>query len=172
MPPPIAVRLVPHDPRWAAAAATEGRRLGRAVAPQIVTIHHIGSTAIPGIDAKPILDLLGVAAEIAALDAFRPALEGLGYAWHGEFGLAGRRYCTRTLDGERRVHLHFYAAGDPAIRRHLAFRDHLLAHPELAAEYHRVKHACAARHAHDSHAYGLCKQAWIDGVEALALRGS
>jgi GrpB-like predicted nucleotidyltransferase (UPF0157 family) len=170
MPPPIAVELQPHDHRWAAAAEAEARRLLGASG-VLCEVHHIGSTAIPGIAAKPIIDLLGVALSLSDLDKEKPAFEALGYAWHGEYGLEGRRYCTLTdsVTGKRRVHLHCYARGDAAIARHLAFRDHLRAFPQVAAAYQEEKIRCARLHPHDSHSYTDCKSRWIKSVEAKAL---
>src|SRR5690242_10560060 len=95
MPPPIRVELVPHDGSWAAGATAEGERLTAALGPVLLAVHHVGSTAIPGIAAKPILDLLPVVVSIDALDERRPDLEVIGYEWWGELGLPGRRYCTR-----------------------------------------------------------------------------
>jgi GrpB-like predicted nucleotidyltransferase (UPF0157 family) len=172
MPPPIKVTLVPHDPRWASLAGAEAARVKAATGSTMIEVHHIGSTAIPGISAKPILDLLPVAGSLAELDRARPALEEIGYAWWGEYGLPGRRYCTLSDrdTGDRRVQLHCYARGDPAIVRHLAFRDYLRAHTDLAGQYEEEKARCARLHPNDSHAYTDCKSGLIKLLEAEALR--
>ena len=145
---PRPVTLSPQDPQWAVRAEALIADL-RAAAPEAFTaLHHIGSTAVPALAAKPVIDLLGEAEGLAAIDAARPALEALGWRWRGENGAAGRRYFT--LDdretGARAAHLHVHTAGDPMIAWHLAFRDRLRAEPETAAAYGREKARCAARH--------------------------
>ncbi len=171
MPPPLKVELVAHDPHWAAAATAEGELLGATLGPILLAVHHIGSTAIPNICAKPILDLMPVVTRLDHLEECRRGLEGLGYEWWGEFGLPQRRYCTKDdPDTHRRlVQLHCYASGSPEIPRHLGFRDYLQSRPDLAREYEQEKRRCQAQHPADSHAYGACKGAWITRIENQAL---
>jgi GrpB-like predicted nucleotidyltransferase (UPF0157 family) len=172
MPAPIAVELQPYDPRWAEDARHECGRLAVALGPSLVTVHHIGSTAIPGIRAKPILDLIPVFASFSALGETRIPIESIGYAWWGEYGLPGRRYCTwdDPLTGRRKVQLHGYLIGSPEITRHLAFRDFLLARPDVARAYDAEKERCRELHPQDSHAYSDCKCDWIRRIEEEALR--
>lgn len=172
MPPPIKVDLVAHNPDWARQGEAEAKRLSAVAGGCLVAVHHIGSTAISGIHAKPVIDLLPVVRDLEAFDACRPAIEALGYEWWGEYGLPGRRYCTRSdpQSGRRLVQAHCYLEGSPEITRHLAFRDYLRAHADIATEYDRVKQGCRDAHPDDSHAYSDCKDGWIKRIEADALK--
>lgn len=170
MPPPIPVVLVPHDPRWPALAESEAARFASALAPDAIeTVHHIGSTSIAGIRAKPILDLLPVVHDLASLDAAGARLEALGYLAWGEYGLPGRRFFTRDHDGARVANVHAYAAGSPEITRHLAFRDYVRAHPAVAQAYDEEKARARALHPGDSYAYSDEKGAFVKRTEADAL---
>ncbi len=170
-PLPFQVELTPHDPRWKSKAEDESLKIAVAIGPCLVRVHHIGSTSIPDIHAKPIIDLIPVVTSLTELDDRRPQIEALGYEGWGELGLPGRRYYTKSdvNTGQRLVQLHCYAQGSPEITRHLAFRDYLRTHPDVARAYEFEKLRCLALHPEDSHAYGDCKGVWIEGVEAEAL---
>ncbi len=168
---PFAVELVPHDAGWSRQAAEEAVGLRQVLGDNLLHVHHIGSTAIPHVVAKPIVDLLPVVAGLAGLDRCRDRLEAIGYRWMGSYGLPGRRYCVRDdpRTGKRLFQAHWYADGSSEITRHLAFRDYLIAHPDLAEDYSAEKLRCRNLHAHDSHAYGDCKSNWVSAMERKAL---
>ena len=132
--------VVPHDPSWKDAFFKEASAIEDALSSSSVELHHVGSTAIPGILAKPIIDLLGVVPSLTVVDEKTRALEGLGYEAMGSYGIEGRRY-FRKIDGEgrRTHHLHVFEAGSQHIERHLAFREYLTAHADIAAEYSSLK---------------------------------
>ena len=169
--PPTPVEPVPHDPAWPKDAEREGDRLAAVLGGHLLAVHHVGSTAIPGIRAKPILDLLPVVDDLAALDAARAAVEALGYAWWGEYGLPGRRYCTLDdpATGRRLIQLHCFQQVSPEVERHVAFRDYLRERPEVARTYDAEKERCRALHPANSHAYTECKNDWIRPVEREAV---
>ncbi|MDP2115980.1 MAG: GrpB family protein [Brevundimonas sp.] len=170
MPRPVV--LMPWTPDWADRAGALIAALHAAAPGAFVGLHHIGSTAVPGLAAKPVIALLGEAGDLAAIEAAWGALEGPGWRWRGENGAAGRRYFT--LDdpetGTRAAHLHVHAAGDPMIAWHLAFRDRLRAEPATAAAYEAEKRRCAGLHPGDSGAYAACKKAWTDRVAGEAVK--
>lgn len=139
MPLPFKVELLPHDPRWTDIAEEESQALATVLGSTLLTVHHVGSTAIPGISAKPILDLMPVVTSLLELDGHKGEIEALGYEWWGELGLPGRRYCTKSdpNTGRRLVQLHGYVDGSPEIERHRAFRDYLRERPDIARAYDR-----------------------------------
>lgn len=167
----IPVELVPHSEHWAEMARAESARLHNALGGMLLTVHHIGSTSIPGIKAKPIIDLIPIVTDLESLDGAIPLVEALGYVCLGEFGLPGRRYCRRNdpVTGKRAVQLHCYAQGWPEIDRHLAFRDYLRAHPAIAKDYEAEKLRAAALHPDNTIDYNHAKNDWIKATERDAL---
>lgn len=162
--------IVAPDPAWPGRAKDEIHRWEGHVE-GLAAVHHIGSTSVPGLPAKPVIDLLAVYRTDVDRDKARPAVEALGYEWLGEYGLKGRAYVRKDDPdtGRRAFQVHGYAQGHPDIARHLAFRDALRKNPALRAAYASVKGACAARHPDGGAGYGACKSGWIDKVEARAL---
>jgi GrpB-like predicted nucleotidyltransferase (UPF0157 family) len=171
MPPPIPVVLAPYDPEWPHTAASHGERL-HVLGSCLVIVHHIGSTSVPGLAAKPIIDLMPLVTDLAGLDRERARVEALGYNWHGEYGIAGRRYCTLSDEaGIRIVQLHFFDADSPQVQRHIAFRDYLRTHPEAARAYEKEKRRARDLHPSDSHAYTEAKALiWFAAQQASARR--
>ena len=163
--------LCDHAPEWSKRAEAEMARWRGAIGTDLVAIHHIGSTSVPGLAAKPVIDLLPVLVDSSALDAARNRATELGYEWLGPFGLPGRRYCRRDdpATGRRAFQAHAYADGSPEIIRHLAFRDWLRAAPENAQGYEQEKKRCARLFPEGGKGYQDCKSAWIDTAEAQAL---
>ena len=127
----------------------------------LVEIHHIGSTSIPGMSAKPIIDILPVVRDIERVDDYSLQLIQAGYEPKGEFGLPGRRYFSKGIDDERSHHIHTYQVENPAIERHLAFRDYMIAHPEEAMAYSNLKEDLAVKFIHDREAYMDGKDTFI-----------
>ena len=139
-----------------------------------LTILHIGSTAIAGLVAKPIIDMLLVVRSLLALDHHAAKLGGLGFEAMGEFGIEGRRYFRKHMAaGVRSHHLHAFEAGSPQVQRHLAFRDHLIAHPSAAEAYGALKQSLAQGFPQGGVAYVDGKTTFIQAqlAQALARRG-
>ena len=129
-------------------------------------MHHIGSTAVPNIHAKPVIDILLVVQKHAELDAKQAAMEALGYEARGEGGIPGRRFFRRdNKDGDRTHQVHAFEADSPQIARHLAFRDYMIAHPGIAQEYSALKQKLAAEHPNDIEAYMDGKDAFIHEID-------
>ena len=163
------IEVVPHNPDWSEEFRVESRRIASALGDTVAAVRHIGSTAIPAIHAKPVIDMLVEVRDLAAVDNQSPAMETLGYQVMGEFGIPGRRYFRKDDQNGVRTHqVHIFQHGSEQVTRHLAFRDYLIAHPEDALEYSDLKRDLAAAHPHDSNAYMDGKDAFIKDIDGRA----
>jgi GrpB-like predicted nucleotidyltransferase (UPF0157 family) len=155
---------------WPAEFQAEVERIREALGKGVVDIHHIGSTAIPGIFAKPVIDMLLVASSLPFLDDSASSMMRLGYEAMGEFGIPGRRYFRKdSADGVRTHQVHAFQIGSADIERHLAFRDYMRSHPAAAASYSELKRQLAAQHPDDLSANMNGKDAFVKEHEARAL---
>ena len=164
------IHLAPSDPGWAVDFGEEASRLRLALAGVVVDVHHIGSTAIPGIHAKPIIDILLTVQRLSALDGKSDVMAELGYEVLGEFGISARRYFRRTSAAGRRTHhVHAFEHGTPGALRHLAFRDYMNAYPQAAQDYDALKRRLASAFPTDRIAYMHGKREFVDRHEAIAM---
>jgi GrpB-like predicted nucleotidyltransferase (UPF0157 family)/8-oxo-dGTP pyrophosphatase MutT (NUDIX family) len=149
------VDLFEDHAAWSHDFSQESRRIAEALHPHILGIEHVGSTAIPGVPAKPILDLL---IEVHDFDEARVCiapLQSLGYEYRGEFGIPRRHYFVRG--SPRTHHVHMLEIGTEPWRTTLGFRDALRARPELAVEYRDAKLGLVARYTNERAAYQQAK---------------
>jgi GrpB-like predicted nucleotidyltransferase (UPF0157 family) len=164
------IHVVASNPDWPAKWEHEAHQITRALGEIVVGIHHIGSTAIPGMYAKPIIDILLEVVDIVRLDSLVTGMASLGYECLGEYGIRGRRYFRKDNSSGTRTHqVHAFQHGDRHIHRHLAFRDYLIAHADVANAYSDLKRELAAKHPEDAEAYMDGKEPFINAHQAKAL---
>jgi len=169
------VVVVPYDPAWPRLFEVEAARLRAALGTRILSIEHVGSTSVPGLDAKPILDLMAGVESLDDAERLLPELREMGYEHKPDPEIPERSYLVRGPAEHRTHHLSFAVPTSAFWRRQLRFRDLLRADAAPADEYARLKHALAERHRGDRLAYSAAKQPFIDGVlardAAALLRG-
>ena len=162
------VIVLPYQSEWASEYMREADRLREVFGARLKQIYHMGSTSVPGLAAKPIIDILPVVDALEGIEQFDAQMEALGYEAKGEFGMPGRRYYRKGGD-ERTHHIHLYATGNREIKRHLVFRDYLRAHPEEAAAYGALKEQLATTYPLDIEAYIAGKDAFVKELEQRAI---
>lgn len=172
------IDIAPYDPAWPAAFEAEAERLRVLLPPDLLgRIEHFGSTAVPGLAAKPIIDML---VEVPSLEVvvekIAPLLAGHGYEffWRekdpGRPGLDYAWFIRRDAGGRRTHHIHFLTPGAVDWER-LLFRDYLRQHPAVAAQYGVLKQDIAKRHPNDRRAYAQAKSGFIQDVMRRARQG-
>jgi GrpB-like predicted nucleotidyltransferase (UPF0157 family) len=162
------IKVVPYHPNWSELFEAEADELTAILGQEVVAIHHIGSTAIPGISAKPIIDMLVEVHDIEKIDDFNEEMIQLGYQPKGEFGIPGRRFFIKGGDATRTHHVHVFQTGNPEVERYLDFRDYMTAHPEEAQAYGRLKAQLAQKFPEDIDSYMEGKDRFIKEIDRKA----
>jgi len=165
---PRILQITPYNPRWPDLFRQEARQIFKVLPGQIILIHHIGSTAIAGIKAKPIIDFLIEVHQIESVDANSKAMITLGYDPRGENGIPGRRYFVKGTAGVHSHHLHVFQVGHPDVARHLDFRDYLRSHPDQAQAYSQLKEKLAQKYQNDPVSYTDGKTEFIREIDRCA----
>jgi GrpB-like predicted nucleotidyltransferase (UPF0157 family) len=175
--PPLPIVIADYDPRWPAIYAEEGARIQETAGEWLLGMEHVGSTSVPGLAAKPVVDIMPGLRALSDAPGVIAAMEELGYQYIPDYedDLPERRFFVRPpgpANRHRRLfHVHAVETTTAFWRRHLAFRDYLRAHPDVAAEYADLKRRLAAEHGSDRESYTEAKTGFITRIESLALAG-
>lgn len=165
------VEVVPYDSKWREAFEVESKLVTDALGENVIAIHHIGSTAIPGIYAKPIIDLLVEVKDIVKVDGQTLSMELLSYEVMGEYGIPGRRYFRKSSqEGVRTHHVHTFKVGSEHVECHLAFRDYMIARPEDAQSYSELKRGLAREHSTNIDRYVNGKEEFVKEMNQKAVQ--
>ena len=161
------VYIVAYDPSWPTLFAQERNRLFETVRQWIEEVEHVGSTAIPGLDAKPVIDLMVGLKSMADASSCVEPLTNLGYSYWAEGAQPHHHLFVRFVDPEmsaRTHNLHLVEAGGQYWKERLLFRDYLRKHPETAKEYAELKYMLSTRHRDDREAYTAAKADFVSEV--------
>ncbi|MGN7408785.1 GrpB family protein [Sporosarcina sp. SAFN-010] len=171
MEPKRKVEVLPYSSIWRTAFQKEAATLRMIFGSELLEVHHIGSTAVVGLSAKPVIDLLLVVRSISRVDEWNEAMRGIGYEAKGENGIAGRCYFQKGGNA-RSHHVHVFEEGSSTIARHLLFRDYLRVHPARALEYGELKTRLAGQFPYDIEKYIEGKSDVIRRIECDAAQWS
>ena len=163
------IEVVEYDPHWAILFNTEKEMLQEAIGCAALNIEHIGSTAVLGLAAKPVIDILVEVSSLQALNTKDKNFESLGYEVKGENGIEGRRYFQKG-GSQRTHHVHVFQTGHEGLIRHRAFKAYLIAYPEIMKEYGEIKKQAANDCQNDIALYMSMKNEFIQKHEKLAVR--
>jgi len=170
--PREAIEIVPYDPRWPVAFQVEAERLREALGSIALRIEHNGSTSVPGLAAKPVIDIQVSVVEMAPMDIYRRPLQSLGYVHVPHADDSFCPFFHRPRAWPHSHHVHVVRAGDPEERRALAFRDYLREHDDVAQTYAQLKQHLASQFSaateESRQAYADAKTEFIEGVIARA----
>ena len=159
-----------YSAEWPRCFNEEAQRLRLMLGEELVDVHHTGSTSVPGLASKPIIDLVPVVRDIAFLDRHGKLFEDAGYKAWGEYGHPGRRFFSKDRGAYRTHNLHCYEMSHPDIELRLAFCAYLRSNAPARREYEALKREAYARHPADISAYCGVKDSWIERTLPVALQ--
>lgn len=163
------IEVIKYDEQWPQLFELEKKLLISSLPIKNMAVHHIGSTAVPGLAAKPVIDILLEVDELEILDRHNEIFESIGYECKGEYGIADRRYFQKG--GNKRSHqIHAFCAGSYNAIRHLAFKEYLMAHPLVMEEYAFIKNIVAKNCNNDIDIYCEGKDDFVKEHEEYALK--
>lgn len=163
------ITVVDYDPIWVKIYEDESALIKAVLADNCIAIYHIGSTSVPGLAAKPVIDIMAAVRSLEKVDHDAEAFSKIGYEYLGEFGIAGRRYLRKGGD-ERTHQIHIFQMNDwDNIGRHLAFRNYLRTHEKERTEYAKLKTELAQKFPYDIEGYCDGKENFVRDIEKLAL---
>lgn len=163
------IKVTDYNENWVQLFLKEEKIIREIFKDEIVEIHHVGSTAVPGLKAKPVIDIMPIVKNIERIDPFNAQMIEIGYEPLGELGMKGRRYFRKG--GENRTHqIHMFQwDNDFQIERHLAVRDYLRSHENDAIEYGKLKERLAGEFPKDIEGYSRGKDDYVKSLERRAI---
>ena len=163
------VIVTSYNPKWSKMFEDEASKIKEIYGKELLSIYHIGSTSVPGLKAKPIIDIMPVVRDIKLVDNYNKQMIKLGYEPMGEYGISGRRYFRKG--GDNRTHqVHIFQHNSNHVERHIAFRDYLREHSTDAKRYADLKEGLAKRYPNDIVAYCEGKDKFVKELEKRALK--
>jgi putative glutamine amidotransferase len=153
-----------YDPTWPSRFESEAERIRAVLGEHSIRVEHVGSTSVPGLAAKPTIDIQVSVPSMMPRNAYTDPLVGLGYRWTLDPWTDEHEFFSRDDNGERAFHVHVCSTGSEWERRHIAFRDWLRANPDDAAAYERLKRELAERHPRDTYSYTAAKTEFIQEI--------
>lgn len=162
------IYIADYDAQWIVKFEKESKKLKAIFGDLLIEIHHVGSTSIPNMPAKPVIDMMPIVHDISQVDDLNPAMIKLGYEPMGENNIAGRRYFRKGGAYRRSHHVHAYEPDNPEVAKHLDFRDYMIHHPDDAQDYAEIKHQAAKDNENDIYGYMDAKHDFIQEMIANA----
>lgn len=159
------IEVVPYSPLWPTLFEKEANLIKETLGKNCIAVHHIGSTAVPELSAKPVIDMIPVVLDITEVDKSNSAMENLGYEAKGEYGIPFRRFFQKG-GLTRTHHVHVFEKNNPEIERHLLFRDWMRSHEEDRELYANLKIKLAKKFPNDIDSYCLGKDDFIANIDA------